>query len=86
MSWILNRTLYRPINKIIESREKNKGGYFGEAAEILKSVDEKEAHYSQEMLDARSKGYALLCAEAVGIGYRSLGKTSAGSADRVAGS
>ena len=57
MIWILNRTLYRPINKVIESREKNKGGHSSEAAEILASVDEKEAHYSQEMLDARSKGY-----------------------------
>ncbi len=60
MIWVLNRTLYRPINKVIESREKNKGGHSSEAVELLKAVEEKEARYNREMLDTRSKGYEMI--------------------------
>jgi F-type H+-transporting ATPase subunit b len=60
MIWILNRTLYRPINRIIESREKNKGGHSSEALAILSDVEEKESYYNKEMLDTRSKGYGLI--------------------------
>lgn len=60
MIWVLNRTLYKPINRIIESREKNKGGRSSEAVGILKDVDAKEARYVKEMLDARSAGYELI--------------------------
>lgn len=60
MIWILNRTLYRPINRIITAREKNKGGRSGEAVEILKQSEEKEARYNREMLEARSNGYELI--------------------------
>jgi len=60
MIWVLNRTLYRPINRIIESREQNKGGHSSEAEKILKETDEKETRYNREMLDTRSKGYELI--------------------------
>lgn len=60
MIYILNRTLYRPINRVLQGRIKNKGNYFGEAEEILKKVDEKESRYSKELLDARSAGYELI--------------------------
>ena len=60
MIWILNRTLYRPINRILEAREKSKGGHASEADAILASVAEKESRYSKELLDARSKGYELV--------------------------
>ena len=63
MIWILNRTFFRPINRVIESREKNKGGRFGEAAEILRSVEEKQANYNAALLEARSKGYDLINSE-----------------------
>ena len=60
MIWVLNRTLYRPINRIIEAREKNKGGHSSEATSILKDVGEKESRYTKEMLDTRSRGYELI--------------------------
>lgn len=60
MIWILNRTLYRPINNILESREKNKGGHSTEAEKILKDVDAKESRYTTELLDARSSGYEFI--------------------------
>lgn len=60
MIWVLNRTLYRPINKVIASREASKGGHSSEAEAILEDVAAKEARYSQEMLDTRSQGYSLI--------------------------
>ena len=60
MIWILNRTFFRPINRIIESRERNKGGRFGEAAGILQQVGEKQTRYDAALLEARSKGYELI--------------------------
>ena len=60
MIWILNRTLYRPINRVIEAREKSKGGHSTEAEGILKDVESKETRYAHELLDARSEGYTLI--------------------------
>jgi F-type H+-transporting ATPase subunit b len=60
MIWVLNRTLFRPINKVLEAREKNKGGHSSEAVGLLKNVEEKEARYNREMLDTRSKGYEMI--------------------------
>ena len=60
MIWILNRTFFRPINQVIQSREKNKGGRSGEAEEILRSVEEKRSRYDAALLEARSKGYELI--------------------------
>lgn len=63
MIFILNRTFFRPINRVIESREKNKGGRFGEAEAILNQVAEKNARFEQTMREARSAGYQLIEAE-----------------------
>jgi F-type H+-transporting ATPase subunit b len=60
MIWILNRTFFRPINRIIEAREKNKGGRFGESETLLKEVAEKETKYNEALREARSKGYELV--------------------------
>lgn len=60
MIWVLNRTLYKPINRVLEARERNKGGRSTEAEAILGEVEQKEARYNKEMLDARSKGYELI--------------------------
>jgi len=60
MIWVLNRTLFRPINRVIEAREKNKGGHSSEAQEILQSVGEKQSRIESAMLEARSEGYVLI--------------------------
>ena len=60
MIWILNRTFFGPINRVIESREKHKGGHGSEAEAILSDVSEKQAKYNQELLAARSAGYELI--------------------------
>jgi F-type H+-transporting ATPase subunit b len=60
MIWILNRTFFRPINKVIESRDARRGGGVTEAETILKQVDEKHALLEAEMLGARTRGYELI--------------------------
>ncbi len=60
MIWVLNRTFFRPINRVIESRERNKGGRSSEAQEILKNIGEKQSHYEAALLEARNEGYGLI--------------------------
>ncbi|MEO8573595.1 MAG: ATP synthase F0 subunit B [Pyrinomonadaceae bacterium] len=60
MIWILNRTFFRPINRVIEAREKHKGGHGSEAEAILSDVSDKQAKYNRELLAARSEGYELI--------------------------
>ena len=60
MIWVLNRTFFKPISRLIESREKHKGGYGAEAESIRGEVSEKQARYQQELLAARSEGYDLI--------------------------
>lgn len=60
MIWVLNRTFFRPINKVIEQREKHQGSKGGEAAGILRDADAKEAKVAGELLDARTAGYEIV--------------------------
>lgn len=60
MIFILNRTLFRPINRIIEARVKNKGGRFTEAEKILNTVSKKQAAYEADLLKARSESYEII--------------------------
>ena len=85
MIWLLNRTLYRPINRVLEAREKSKGGNSSEAEGILKDVEGKETRYTRELLDARSEGYAHIekeQQEAVAARDAQLGNVKAEVADR----
>lgn len=60
MIWILNRTFFRPINKVLAARDKNKGGHSSEAAETLKVVESKLAQYNTATREARTEGYQLI--------------------------
>lgn len=60
MIWVLNRTLFRPINRILDARDKAIGGADGAAGGILKDIVEKEAKYNAATLDARTEGYSLI--------------------------
>ncbi len=59
MIWILNRTLFRPINRVLEEREK-RSGRGSVAGEILSQVDEKAATYEKALREARSEGYQMM--------------------------
>ena len=59
MVWILNKTLYKPINRILEAREKRTHGRMSEAQEILTDVSEKVSNYERQLRQARAEGYAM---------------------------
>lgn len=63
MIWVLNRTFFRPINKVLASRDRNKGGHSAEAEETLKLVDSKLAQYNAATREARTTGYQLIESE-----------------------
>lgn len=76
MIWVLNRTLFRPVNRIIEARERNKGGHSSEAQKILKNVGEKQSRIEAARLEARSEGYELIereRAQAVAVRQQKIG-------------
>jgi F-type H+-transporting ATPase subunit b len=87
MIYVLNRTLYRPINRVLDARAKNRGNYFGEAEEIRAKVEEKELRYSNELRDARSAGYELIEKEqkkAAAAREKKLAEAKTEVADRLA--
>ena len=58
MVWVLNATLYKPINQILASREKRTKGRLSEAQEIMVSVSEKTSDYEKSLRQARAEAYA----------------------------
>ena len=59
MVYVLNATLYKPINSILEKREQRTRGRLSEAQEILKTVSQKVAAYEQALRQARAEAYAF---------------------------
>lgn len=76
MIFVLNRTLFRPINRILEERERRTRGRSGEAQEILRRVEERLSHYERTLREARAESYQLLeqqRAEALRVRQERLG-------------
>lgn len=59
MIYVLNHTFFKPINRILQARDKSKGG-LSEADQLLSDVAEKEARYNEAIRDARSTGYNVI--------------------------
>ncbi len=59
MVYVLNATLFKPINRILEAREKRTRGRLTEAEEILSNVSQKLAEYERALRGARTEAYAL---------------------------
>ena len=57
---ILNATLLKPINRILEERERRTRGRLSEAQTVVSRVDEKMRDYERQLREARSEGYSLL--------------------------
>lgn len=71
MVFVLNATLFKPINRILEERERRTRGRSGEAHDILQRVEEKVAHYERTLREARAAGYQLMEQErAAALGER----------------
>ena len=59
MVYVLNATLFKPINRILADREQRTRGRLTEAEEILSNVSEKLAEYERALRGARTEAYAL---------------------------
>jgi len=59
MVYVLNATLFKPINRILAAREKRTRGRLSEAEEILRSVSEKLAEYEHSLRQARGEAYSF---------------------------
>ena len=60
MVFILNKTLFKPINHILEQRERRTRGRSEEAEGILRRVDESMSRYEKSLREARAESYRLL--------------------------
>jgi F-type H+-transporting ATPase subunit b len=60
MVYILNVTLFRPINRILEERERQTSGQMGNAQAILNQVQLSIERYEQILRAARAEGYNFL--------------------------
>ena len=60
MVWVLNQTMFKPINRILAERDKKTVGRSGEAHDILARVDEGLTRYERTLREARTEGYRLL--------------------------
>jgi len=57
---VLNRTLYRPVNRILEERERQTKGRLSEAERALKEIDERLLQYERALRETRGAGYHLV--------------------------
>jgi F-type H+-transporting ATPase subunit b len=57
---VLNRTLFRPINRILEERDRRTRGILSEAEQTLVRIDQSFRQYEQTLRGARAEGYQLL--------------------------
>jgi F-type H+-transporting ATPase subunit b len=57
---LLNRTLLKPINKILSDREELITGKVSEANKIKQEAEEKMQQYEAALRNARSEAYSLL--------------------------
>jgi F0F1-type ATP synthase membrane subunit b/b' len=60
---ILNRTLYRPINKILQDREQQTKGRKSDAQTAAAQTEKNLALYEKSLREARSAGYKRVEAE-----------------------
>ena len=60
---ILNRTLYRPINKILQDRERQTKGRKSDAQTAAAETERNLALYEKSLREARSAGYKRVEAE-----------------------
>jgi F-type H+-transporting ATPase subunit b len=71
---LLNTTLLKPINRILEERERLTKGRLSEAQRTLLTVNEKLAEYERRLREARAEGYALMERERAVISEERLRK------------
>lgn len=61
--FILNRTLFKPINQVLEERERLGAGRIGEARRMLGEYEDRLKRYESQLREARGEAYQRLEAE-----------------------
>jgi F-type H+-transporting ATPase subunit b len=87
MVYVLNATLFRPINRILAERERIARSGKGAAHDILKQVEENLTRYEEGLRSARAEGYRLLeqqRAEALGARQAQLAQVREEAERRIA--
>lgn len=87
MIWVLNRTFFRPINRVLQARERNRGGATNDADAILDEAVAKRREYDAGIREARNRGYEVIereRAEAVNERHEAMARAKEESARRVA--
>ncbi|MBA2703767.1 MAG: hypothetical protein H0U60_07935 [Blastocatellia bacterium] len=57
---LLNATLLKPINRVLEERDRRTKGRLSEAQKTLQLVEEKLRNYESRLREARAAGYAAM--------------------------
>jgi F-type H+-transporting ATPase subunit b len=65
MIFVLNLTLFRPINRVLKEREQRTQGDSQETQRFLKQIEKSLSKYEQTLREARANGYRLLEKERV---------------------
>ena len=60
MVFILNRTLFRPINRVLGERDRRTRGSSLESHGILRRVDESISDYERRLREARAESYQIM--------------------------
>ena len=60
MVGVLNRTLFRPVNKVLAEREEQTSGRLSEVKELRSELENKLLRYERGLRDARSAAYRLV--------------------------
>ncbi len=84
---LLNATLLKPINRILEERDCLTKGRLSEAGRTLEIVDEKMRSYEEQLREARSEGYAAMERERTALSKereRQIGEVKSEIGERVA--
>ena len=88
MIFILNRTLFRPVNRVLEEREQRTVGRSGEARGVLQRVEENLSRYERTLREARAESYRLMerqQAEATGAKQQKIGLVKQEVGDLIEG-
>ncbi len=61
--FILNRTLFKPINQVLDERERLGAGRMSEARQLLAQYDDRLSRYEQQIQAARAEAYQFMEAQ-----------------------
>ncbi|MBP6820918.1 MAG: ATP synthase F0 subunit B [Acidobacteria bacterium] len=61
--FILNRTLFKPINQVLDERERLGAGRMSEAKQLLAQYDQRLNGYEQQIQTARAEAYQFMEAQ-----------------------